>query len=62
MKNYRNEWLNACFTQTAAAPIIATFKNGREANYTMRIFQELKTDPDVKYIIDAETGEILHEN
>ena len=61
--NYRNEWLSACFSSSsAAAPIIAVFKNGREERYTMRIFQDLKTDPAISYIYDAETGELLHSN
>lgn len=61
--NYRNEWLTACFTSSsAAAPIVAVFKNGSEARYTMRIFQDLKTDPAIMYIYDAETGELLHDS
>lgn len=61
--NYKNEWLTACFTSSsAAAPIIAVFKSGREEHYTMRIFQDLKTDPAVKCIYDAETGELLHDS
>lgn len=60
--NYRNEWLTACFSSSAATPIIAVFKSGREERYTMRIFQELKTDPAISYIYDAETGELLHDS
>lgn len=40
--------------------IKATFENGREVLYTMAIFEELKTDKEVKAIIDATTGELLY--
>ena len=40
--------------------IKATFENGREILYTMAIFEELKNDKEVKAIIDAKTGEVLH--
>lgn len=45
----------------AAAPaeIIAHFKNGREIRYTITMLNMLKTDPDIDYIMDAETGEII---
>lgn len=62
MKNYRNEWLTACFSKSAKAESIkAYFNNGREADYTMNIFSDLTTDPTVKMIISNETGEILFE-
>lgn len=48
------------FKTKAGAPIVAGFKNGSTANYTSNIFNLLATDPDVEYIIDAETGEVLY--
>lgn len=60
--NYKEQWLTACFSSSGAAPIIATFKSGMEATYTMKIFQDLKTDPEIRYIVDAETGELLYDS
>lgn len=42
-----------------AREIIAEFCDGRNARYTINVFDLLKTDDGVKCIIDAETGEIL---
>lgn len=39
--------------------IIVTFNNGRQARYTMAVYDLLTTDNNVKDIIDAETGELL---
>lgn len=45
----------------AAAPaeIIAHFKNGREIKFTVSTLAMLKSDPDIAYIMDAATGEII---
>ena len=40
--------------------IIATFCDGRRADYTDRILADLKQDPSVVDIIDAQTGEVLY--
>lgn len=56
--NYRNEWLFGCFGTSNAESIHVEFTNGREADYTMSIYNSLKTDPTVKTIISNETGEI----
>lgn len=47
--------------RTAGQTIKATFTDGREAVYTSGLFSLLITDSDVTTIIDAETGELLHE-
>lgn len=41
--------------------IIAHFQNGREIMFTRAIFALLKTDPEINFIFDAETGEIIFE-
>ena len=40
--------------------IIAKFKWGEKAKYTMDVFPLLKADPDIEWIIDAETEELLY--
>ncbi len=40
--------------------ITAYFRNGRAVTYTTAILELLKTDPDVAYIMDDETGEVLY--
>ena len=42
--------------------IRAYFRDGRSVIYTQAVFDLLKTDPDVRLIINAETGEILFSN
>ena len=39
--------------------VIAVFRDGRKINYTITILYLLKTDPEILYVYDAETGEIL---
>jgi len=41
--------------------ITAKFRSGQEANYTMHVFWLLSTDPDVEWVIDSETGEVLYD-
>jgi hypothetical protein len=55
-----NDFASAVFGKTTARAIVAGFSSGTEARYTMNIFGLLKTDPEVEYIYDAETGEILY--
>ena len=43
------------------APIIAHFKSGKEVTYTAAIFDDLKTDNDIEYIVDGNTGEVVYE-
>jgi len=38
--------------------IIAVFHNGREIPYTMRVFDLLKSDPEVDYIFSGTTGKL----
>lgn len=59
-KNYRNVWLAACFTkvETAAESIHVKFKGGQSADYTMQIFDDLTSDPNVAEIYSNETGEL----
>ena len=61
--NTINELFTAAVLNRAesAERITAHFRDGREAGYTMRIFDLLKSDPDVRYIYSAETGEVLYE-
>jgi hypothetical protein len=40
--------------------IIAKFTNGQTVEYTKSIFHLLTTDPEVEYIIDFDTGELLY--
>lgn len=39
--------------------IVAVFHDGRKIVYTLNILALLKTDPAVKYVYDANTGEII---
>lgn len=39
--------------------IVAYFSNGKNIMFTKAVLGLLKTDPNVVYIIDAETGEII---
>lgn len=59
-KNYRNVWLAACFTkvETPAESIHVKFKGGQSSDYTMRIFDDLTSDPSVTEIYSNETGEL----
>ena len=41
--------------------IIAYFENGQKVTYTMNIFEMLKAEKDIKYITNAETGEMIWE-
>lgn len=62
MKRYNPtaEILNAITALDAGEKIRAYFKNGREAVYTMSIFDLLKTDPAIQFITSEETGEIIY--
>lgn len=62
MKRYNptSEILNAITSLDAGEKIRATFKDGREAVYTMYIFDLLSTDPDIQHITSEETGELLY--
>lgn len=41
--------------------IIAYFENGQKVTYTMNVFEMLKEEKDIKYITNAETGEMIWE-
>ena len=41
--------------------IVAYFENGQKVTYTMNVFEMLKEEKDIKYITNAETGEIIWE-
>ena len=41
--------------------IIAYFENGQKVTYTINVFEMLKEEKDIKYITNAETGEIIWE-
>ena len=60
MKNYKNVWLNACFSKMTGKLITVQFKSGQEANYPIESINDLKTDSFVESITDFETGEILY--
>lgn len=55
-----NMILNAIGNNEKQHTIIAYFKGGREATYTINILEMLKTDPAIIDIIDGETGEIIY--
>jgi hypothetical protein len=46
--------------KSGAGTMIACFRSGKEARYTMRVFDLLKTDPEVVCICDNETGEVIY--
>jgi hypothetical protein len=50
----------ALFGTLTGNPITAHFTNGTTADYTTAIWNLLVTDPDVEFITDGETGEILY--
>ena len=57
-----NDFIKALTTPAEPLHIIeATFTNGTAATYTANILNLLKSDPEVVSIIDATTGELLHE-
>lgn len=58
MYDFAAEFLNAMNGSMECGEIIATI-DGRKVTYTARVFNELKSDPCVTEIIDAQTGEVL---
>lgn len=54
-----NDFIKAITGSTEAKPITAYFKNGKSGDYTIDIFELLKTDPDILTIVDGTTGEII---
>ena len=57
----REAFAATVFGKVTKKLIIAHFANGEEVEYTMGIFHMLIEEPDVIYIEDYETGEILYE-
>lgn len=55
-----NDFLKS-ITKKAKNEIIAYFENGQKVTYTMNVFEMLKEEKDIKYITNAETGEIIWE-
>ena len=59
----KNQTINEMFVNSifgkSSNEIIAYFKNGSSAKYTISILDLLKSDPSIDVVIDAETGEIL---
>ena len=53
-----NDFLKS-ITKKAKNEIIAYFENGQKVTYTMNVFEMLKEEKDIKYITNAETGEII---
>ena len=63
MKNYKSEWLAACFGDalTNGKTVIAYFNNGHEpAEYGADLLPLLATDNTVQNIIDGYTGELIY--
>lgn len=59
-KSYKNEWLGACFGAAHSGGLINVKFRGRDvANFTRGMFNILITDPELEWITDDETGEIL---
>lgn len=60
-----NNTINNMIINAIGAPrdksreIVAVFHDGREIVYTRNILALLKTDPAIKYVFDANTGEII---
>ena len=40
--------------------IVAKYKWGQKECYTMDVFPLLRNDPDVEWVVDAETEELLY--
>lgn len=40
--------------------IIAKFKFGQKASFSMDVFELLKSDPDVEWIIDTDAEELIY--
>ena len=55
-----NDFLKS-IARKAENEIIAYFENGQKVTYTMNVFEMLKEEKDIKYITNAETGEIIWE-
>ena len=55
-----NDFLKS-ITKKAKNEIIAYFENGQKVTYTINVFEMLKEEKDIKYITNAETGEIIWE-
>lgn len=55
-----NDFLKS-IARKAENEIVAYFENGQKVTYTMNIFEMLKEEKDIKYITNAETGEIIWE-
>ena len=55
-----NDFLKS-IAKKAKNEIIAYFENGQKVTYTMNVFEMLKEEKDIKYITNAETGEIIWE-
>lgn len=53
-------FLNTIGNSATTNNIIVTFIDGKEAEYTTNILNDLKSDPTVSHIIDSETGELLY--
>lgn len=65
MRNsYKEEWLAGLFTSTSKAKeILVKFKGRKDLiSYTDEILALLKTDKQVDYICDAESGEIIYDS
>ena len=59
--NYRNEWLTACFCTTKAKEILVYFKHRNDPiRFTTAVLDEMKHEPNVTAICDADTGEIIY--
>lgn len=55
-----NDFLKS-IARKAENEIVAYFENGQKVTYTMNVFEMLKEEKDIKYITNAETGEIIWE-
>lgn len=60
--NYKDVFINTIFSGATAPEIVVKFKNGAEITYTKRILNTLKSDHNVDYIYDKETGELLYDS
>ena len=53
-------FIDSIMTVTTAKEILVTFDGGCKAKYTMAIFHDIITDPQVIEVMDTYTGEILY--
>lgn len=63
LSDFRKDWTERIFDKNYPSEKIEVhFKDGRAAQYTAAVLDRMMSDPDIDYIIDAMTGELLYES